>query len=151
MPYLIRVFNTTPISLVDPQDVLAAITESNYQTLCLQYGLDPALIKPGLARLGVLAAPDLAAPFFTVVTARMVNGRLWSTLKIGIREILRPSSFCRRNLCRSPFKMQCNWSVLSWRRINCRIWDCCWLMRWRGGQPCRAKAFCWDWMGAGIG
>ncbi len=67
MPYLIRVFNTTPISLVDPQDVLAAITESNYQTLCLQYGLDPALIEPGLARLGVLAAPDLAAPFFTVV------------------------------------------------------------------------------------
>lgn len=67
MPFLIRVFNSTHIGPVYPQDVLAAITASNYQTLCRQYGLDPALIEPSLARLGVLAAPDLAAPFFTVV------------------------------------------------------------------------------------
>ncbi|MBG0787297.1 MAG: hypothetical protein H0S79_19580 [Anaerolineaceae bacterium] len=67
MPYLIRVFNPTPIISVDPREVLDAITESNYQTLCRQYGLNPALIVPGLARLGVLVAPDMAAPFFTVV------------------------------------------------------------------------------------
>ncbi|QRN82703.1 hypothetical protein JR338_09780 [Chloroflexota bacterium] len=67
MPFLIRVFNSIPIGPVDPQEVLAAITASNYQTLCRQYGLDPVLIEPGLSQLSVLTAPDLAAPFFTVV------------------------------------------------------------------------------------
>lgn len=67
MPFVIRVFNTQLIAAIDPNEILAAITESNYQTLCQQYGLDPALIAPGLARLGVLTAPDKAAPFFTIV------------------------------------------------------------------------------------
>ena len=67
MPFMIRVFNSRLVGPLKPHEILAAITESNYQTLCRQYGLDPALIAPGLERLGVLAAPDAEAPFFTVV------------------------------------------------------------------------------------
>lgn len=67
MPFSIRVFNSIPLAPINPREILAAITESNYYTLCGQYGLSPALISPSLARLGVLAAPDSEAPFFTVV------------------------------------------------------------------------------------
>lgn len=67
MPFLIRVFNSIPLGPINPHAILTAITASNYATLCEQYGLDPELIGPGLTRLGVLAAPTLEAPFFTVV------------------------------------------------------------------------------------
>jgi hypothetical protein len=65
--FLIQVFNSHPIENVRPAEVLAAITESNYVTLCAQYGLDPALIPATKAQLQVLAAPPSASvPFFTV-------------------------------------------------------------------------------------
>jgi len=67
MPFTIFVFNSIPLGPINPHEILAAITASNYYTLCGQYGLNPALISPGLARLGVLAAPAAEAPFFTVV------------------------------------------------------------------------------------
>ena len=53
MAFLIQVFNSNPIDDVDPDEVLAAITESNYVTLCAQYGLDPALIPATKAQLQV--------------------------------------------------------------------------------------------------
>lgn len=98
MPFLIRVFNLIPIGPVDPQEVLAAITASNYQTLCRQYGLDPALIEPGLARLGVLSAPDMAAPFFTVVYREngerpiVVNFEDWGTRDFETEAFMPPES-----------------------------------------------------------
>jgi hypothetical protein len=64
--FLIQVFNSISIKDVRPDEVRAAITESNYATLCAQYGLDPALIPAAKARLQVLVAPSSTAPFFTV-------------------------------------------------------------------------------------
>lgn len=66
MAFLIHVFNTVAIEKVHPQEILAAITESNYRTLCRQYGLDPDLIDEARANLRVLAAPEAAAPFLTL-------------------------------------------------------------------------------------
>lgn len=61
--FLIHVFNTVPIEEIHPQEILEAITESNYHTLCSQYGLAPDLIDETRASLRVLAAPEAAAPF----------------------------------------------------------------------------------------
>lgn len=66
MAFLIRVFNPTPIEEIRPSDILAAITESNYATLCAQYGLDPALIPAARERLSVLASPLSGVPYFAV-------------------------------------------------------------------------------------
>lgn len=67
MAFLIQVFNSNPIDDVDPDEVLTEITESNYVTLCAQYGLDPALIPATKAQLHILAAPSpVDASFFAV-------------------------------------------------------------------------------------
>ncbi len=98
MPYMIRVFNSVPIAAINPRDILAAITESNYYTLCGQYGLDPAQIAPGLARLGVLAAPDSEAPFFTVVyrpdgeRPLVVSFQDWDPAVSATEDLLPPKS-----------------------------------------------------------
>ena len=95
MPFEICVFNSIPLGPINPQEILAAITESNYETLCRQYGLDPAMIDPGLARLSVLAAPKAEAPFFTVVYRTdgdrpiVVTVQDWES---GVSDILPPKS-----------------------------------------------------------
>ncbi|MDY6872878.1 MAG: hypothetical protein SVR81_02760 [Chloroflexota bacterium] len=66
MPYSILVFNQDPISEIIPENVIAAVTESNYQTLCCQYGLDPALIESAKAHLRLIGPHDGDDPFFAL-------------------------------------------------------------------------------------
>jgi len=51
MSYWIMVFTQKPLGAFSEKDLLAAVTASNFHTLCDQYGLDPALIQPSLAYL----------------------------------------------------------------------------------------------------
>lgn len=64
--FLIHVFNAVAIENIHPQEILEAITASNYHTLCSQYGLDPDLIDETRASLRVLAAPGTAAAFLAL-------------------------------------------------------------------------------------
>jgi hypothetical protein len=98
--FLIQVFNSNPVHDVRPAEVRAAITESNYVTLCAQYGLSPALIPAAKAQLQVLTAPSSAgAPFFTVSygAARpvVVEFQDWDSEDMGrirpVPEIARPA------------------------------------------------------------
>lgn len=66
MPYSILVFNRKPISKIRPDAVLAVVTESNYQTLCRQYGLDKELIEPAKAYLRMIGPQGGDAPFFAL-------------------------------------------------------------------------------------
>ncbi len=59
--YSILVFNRKRIPELASEAILAAVTESNYQTLCRQYGLDPALIEPAREHLH-LAGPSVREP-----------------------------------------------------------------------------------------
>ena len=49
----IMVFAKTKLGQIKPEDVIAAVTESNTYTLCEQYGLDPTLIQPALEQIEV--------------------------------------------------------------------------------------------------
>lgn len=62
----IYVFNRLPIGQYSPDEIRAAVTESNFHTLCKQYGLDPALIEPAKANLNIQVAAQDVAPFFTL-------------------------------------------------------------------------------------
>jgi hypothetical protein len=66
VPYSILVFNRKPISIINPEAVLAAVTESNYQTLCRQYGLDMELIEPAKAHLRLIGPQGGDSPFFAL-------------------------------------------------------------------------------------
>ena len=63
---VIYVLNSLPIERFDPDEIRAAVTESNFHTLCDQYGLEPALIEPALKYLAVQAAPDPDVSFFSL-------------------------------------------------------------------------------------
>jgi hypothetical protein len=67
--YSILVFNrkTIPVSTINSAAVLAAVTESNYQTLCRQYGLDPALIAPARENLRLVGPSRESDVFFALV------------------------------------------------------------------------------------
>jgi hypothetical protein len=62
--YSISVFNTKQIKGIDPLEVLAAVTSSNYHTLCDQYGLDQALIEPTLLHLNVMVESQESLGYF---------------------------------------------------------------------------------------
>lgn len=62
----IYVFNSHPIEPFDAAEIRSAVTESNYHTLCAQYGLDPALIAPALRHLELQVSSDAAVPFFAL-------------------------------------------------------------------------------------
>lgn len=66
MPYSILVFNQDPILEIIPETVLNAVTESNYQTLCRQYGLDEALIGPAKAHLRLIGPHYGGEPFLAL-------------------------------------------------------------------------------------
>ena len=66
MPYLILIFNQNPLGQFSGESLLAAITTSNYHTLCEQYGLDPGLIQPALTQLSLEMAGGSAVPYFLV-------------------------------------------------------------------------------------
>ena len=62
----IYVLNPLPIKRFNPDEIRTAVTESNFHTLCDQYGLDPALIEPGKSYLEILVAPEADVPFFSL-------------------------------------------------------------------------------------
>jgi hypothetical protein len=66
MPYWIMIFNQNPLGQFSGESLLAAITTSNYHTLCEQYSLEPGLIQPALAHLSLVMAGGSAAPYFLV-------------------------------------------------------------------------------------
>jgi hypothetical protein len=66
MLYWIMVFNQNPLGQFSNESFLAAITTSNYHTLCEQYSLDPSLIQPTLAHLSLVMEGRSAAPYFLV-------------------------------------------------------------------------------------
>jgi len=66
MKVSILVFNRESLGKISEEGLLTAITESNYATLCRQYGLDPSLIEPALSNLGVEGSVSDQAPFFLV-------------------------------------------------------------------------------------
>jgi hypothetical protein len=66
MPYWIMIFNQNPLGLFSGESLLAAITSSNYHTLCEQYGLDPDLIQPTLAQLSLEMSRGSGLPYFLV-------------------------------------------------------------------------------------
>ncbi len=64
--YRILVFNQKPLGRINSNEVLEAISRSNFNTLCEQYGISPDLILPGRVSLEVVAASRDVAPFFTL-------------------------------------------------------------------------------------
>jgi hypothetical protein len=64
MSYWILVFNPRPIHEIESKSVIAALTRSNFRTLCEQYGLDPVLIDLALENLAVRIAPENTALAF---------------------------------------------------------------------------------------
>lgn len=64
MSNYIVVCNQRLIEPPEEADFLAAITRSNFHTLCAQYGLDPALIGPSKEYLGVRFFAQGLSPFF---------------------------------------------------------------------------------------
>lgn len=69
MAIAIYVFNRGPIANFTEEEILGAVTESNYPTLCAQYGLDPDLIGPTLERLRIVIS-DTADPRYILVQYR---------------------------------------------------------------------------------
>jgi len=59
----IMIFNLEPIIQFDPDEIMAAVTESNFHTLCDQYGLDPALIEPARTHLAIQVPIGENIPF----------------------------------------------------------------------------------------
>jgi len=64
MSYWILVFNPQPIDEINPEELSAALTRSNFHTLCKQYELNAAMIEPALENLSVKIAPEAAALAF---------------------------------------------------------------------------------------
>lgn len=56
MSYWIRIFNQKPIMKIDAEGIKAALTASNFNTLCEQYRIDPGLIAPALTNLEIIQA-----------------------------------------------------------------------------------------------
>jgi hypothetical protein len=64
MSYWIMIFTQHPLGRFHKEDVLTAITEANFSTLCNQYGLDPGQIQPALDQLTIETSEVGSLPFF---------------------------------------------------------------------------------------
>ncbi len=64
MCYWITIYNPLPMSGFDEESFIKAITQSDYHTLCEQYGLDAALIAPAIHSLSVTYPPRAGSLFF---------------------------------------------------------------------------------------
>jgi hypothetical protein len=64
--YWIQVFNQLPLALFPGGDLLTALLEADFDSLCGQYDLDPQAIASTRAHLKLIAAPEGVAPFFLV-------------------------------------------------------------------------------------
>ena len=92
MKVSILVFNRENLGRISEEGLLKAITESNYTTLCRQYGLDPSQIEPALNDLEVVESISDHAPFFLVkydqVQNRSVLVQQWDADAGGGKELL---------------------------------------------------------------
>lgn len=66
MVYWIFVYNIKPIRTFNSDAFLNTITQSNFVSLCEQYGLNPALIEPTLKNLRVRTLPVKSLNFFSL-------------------------------------------------------------------------------------
>lgn len=66
MPFWILIFNQHILDQINPQTLLKDLKAVHFSTLCHQYGLDPALIEPAVAHLGVEMAETGLVPYFFV-------------------------------------------------------------------------------------
>ena len=66
MRFQILVYNQRSLGNIDSDALVAAITHSNFHTLCDQYGLSYEQIEPGELKLEVLAVRRSIAPFFAL-------------------------------------------------------------------------------------
>lgn len=73
MQYSIMVFNKDNLGQFTGESLLHAITESNYETLCNQYGLDLSLIEPAISDLEVVGAKNNDLPLFVVKYGESYN------------------------------------------------------------------------------
>jgi hypothetical protein len=64
MTFWITVYNRKSLGPLQSADFLRAITQSDYHTLCEQYGLDETLIPPALSSLRLLTDPHETSTFF---------------------------------------------------------------------------------------
>jgi len=85
MPHSIYVFSQKRIKEFDPDEILEAVTESNFHTLCGQYGLDLALIQPAFAYLKVLSAAEEVGSFF-VLAYQPANQRPIIVNRLDVKE-----------------------------------------------------------------
>ncbi|MDY6867720.1 MAG: hypothetical protein SVT56_07425 [Chloroflexota bacterium] len=73
MSYWIHIFNQQLIGDIDSENIKAAITTSNFHTLCEQYQLDPGSIKPALENLDIIKAP-VELPLMFLLRYRREDG-----------------------------------------------------------------------------
>lgn len=66
MQYSILVFNRENLGTIAEDLLINEITESNYETLSRQYGLETSMIGPALSNLEVIRAKNDHSPFFVV-------------------------------------------------------------------------------------
>jgi len=65
MPYRILIFNQQPLAWFNAaEELLAAVRDVHFSTLCSQYGLNPASIKPAINQLAVERAEAGLVPYF---------------------------------------------------------------------------------------
>lgn len=62
--YWIQVFNQRPLTPFPGNEMLSALLDVNFDSLCEQYGLNPQEISSARSHLQFLAAPEGIAPFF---------------------------------------------------------------------------------------
>ena len=92
MKVSILVFNRENLGRISEEDLMNEITESNYATLCRQYGLDPSQIEPAMNNLEVVGAVGDHAPFFLVkygeIKSRAVLVQQWDADAGGGKALL---------------------------------------------------------------
>jgi hypothetical protein len=64
MRYWITIYNPIPISSFNEESFFKAITQSDYHTLCEQYGLSEDLVKPSMPLLSITHSPAKGDLFF---------------------------------------------------------------------------------------
>lgn len=64
MGYWIMIFNTKSCRGIKIDRLVEVLKESNFNTLCEQYGLDPVMIEPALSNLKLIEAGNKIQPFF---------------------------------------------------------------------------------------
>ena len=63
MQYWILIFNQKRLDGLNETGLVSALEGANLTKLCMQFGLDDALIAPAVAHLQLLTAPARAVPF----------------------------------------------------------------------------------------